>query len=133
MQDTDGGEKPIRRRVEVRLTEYEQEFIRSEASRLDMTMSDYILKCAVYDRRGAGADAPDPAQLVPVWDELRGACGELAALREQAAYIRRDTRSFFARELSRRLMAMCDAVEGHMVSALSAVGSAIGATRPRRR
>lgn len=133
MQAIDGGEKPVRRRVEVRLTEYEQEYIRSEASRLEMTMSDYILKCAVYDRRDGGAEAPDPASLVPVWDELRAACGELATLREQAAYIRRDTRSFFARELSRRLMAMCDAVEREMVAALSAVGSAIGSARPRRR
>ena len=130
---SDGAAKPDRIQINMRLTESERDWIRSEASRLEMTMSDYILKCAVYDRRDGGAEAPDPAALVPVWDELRAACGELATLREQAAYIRRDTRSFFARELSRRLMAMCDAVEREMVAALSAVGSAIGSARPRRR
>lgn len=133
MSDASDGSPVVRNRIDLRVTSDERDWIRSEASRLEMTMSDYILKCSVYDRRDGGAEAPDPAALVPVWDELRAACGELATLREQAAYIRRDTRSFFARELSRRLMAMCDAVEREMVAALSAVGSAIGSARPRRR
>ena len=61
LEDAAGGaRKPERIQINIRLTESEREWIRSEASRLEMTMSDYILKCAVYDRMGAG-DAWSPA------------------------------------------------------------------------
>lgn len=136
-KDDGDAERAIRRRVEVRLTKHEQEFIREQAERLHMTMSEYILKCSVYDARAARSGARDPsAPLVEMWEDawaqMREASMALSDLREQSAYLARDTRSALARGLSRRLAAMCDAVEGDMASALASLGTALGEARKRR-
>lgn len=121
------GGKPTRRRVEIRLTEWEQAFLRDQSARLNMTMSQYILKRSVYDVQRSGAGGGDSS--VPlmetwgaVWDELRRASTTLSDLRDQAAYLARDTRSAMAHGLSVRLMDMCDVVERDMVSALASLG-----------
>lgn len=136
-KDDGDAERAIRRRVEVRLTKQEQEFIREQAERLHMTMSEYILKCSVYDVQAARSGARDPsAPLVEMredaWAQMREASMVLSDLREQSAYLARDTRSALARGLSRRLAAMCDAVEGDMASALASLGTALGEARKRR-
>lgn len=136
-KDDGDAERAIRRRVEVRLTKHEQEFIREQAERLHMTMSEYILKCSVYDVQAARSGARDPsAPLVEMWEDawaqMREASMALSDLREQSAYLARDTRSALARGLSRRLAAMCDAVEGDMASALASLGTALGEARKRR-
>lgn len=136
-KDDGDAERAIRRRVEVRLTKHEQEFIREQAERLHMTMSEYILKCSVYDAQAARSGARDPsAPLVEKWEDawaqMREASMALSDLREQSAYLARDTRSALARGLSRRLAAMCDAVEGDMASALASLGTALGEARKRR-
>lgn len=136
-KDDGDAERAIRRRVEVRLTKHEQEFIREQAERLHMTMSEYILKCSVYDVQAARSGARDPsAPLVEMWEDawaqMREASMALSDLREQSAYLARDTRSALARGLSRRLAAMCDAVEGDMASALASIGTALGEARKRR-
>lgn len=135
-KDDGDAERAIRRRVEVRLTKHEQEFIREQAERLHMTMSEYILKCSVYDVQAARSGARDPSvPLMEVWGDawaqMREASMALSDLREQSAYLARDTRSALARGLSRRLAAMCDAVEADMSSALTSLGMAFGDARKR--
>lgn len=129
--------KPIRRRVEVRLTEGEQTFLRDQSARLNMTMSQYILKCSVYDVQSAVGDARGSAvplldSLNGVWDQLREASIALSDLRDQAAYLSRDTRSALARSLSGRMLDMCDVVEKDMVAVLAALGKVLGDSRKRR-
>lgn len=127
---------PMRRRVEVRLTEGEQTFLRDQSARLNMTMSQYILKCSVYDVQSAAGDASGSAvplldSLNGVWDQLREASIALSDLRDQAAYLSRDTRSALARSLSSRMLRMCDVVERDMTSALASLGEALGSSRRR--
>lgn len=136
-KDDGDAERAIRRRVEVRITKHEQEFIREQAERLHMTMSEYILKCSVYDVQAARSGAGEPSvPLMEMWEDawaqMREASMALSDLREQSAYLARDTRSALARGLSRRLAAMCDAVEGDMASALASLGTALGEARKRR-
>lgn len=135
-KDDGDAERAIRRRVEVRLTKHEQEFIREQAERLHMTMSEYILKCSVYDVQAARSGAGEPSvPLMEMWEDawaqMREASMALSDLREQSAYLARDTRSALARGLSRRLAAMCDAVEADMSSALASLGMALGDAKKR--
>lgn len=128
--------KPIRRRVEVRLTEGEQTFLRDQSARLKMTMSQYILKCSVYDVQSPEGDARGSAvplldSLNGVWDQLREASIALSDLRDQAAYLSKDTRSALARSLSGRMLDMCDVVERDMTSAVASIGEALGTSMRR--
>lgn len=128
---------PMRRRVEVRLTEWEQAFLRDQSAKLNMTMSQYILKCSVYDVQSAvGGDRGSAVSLLDslngIWDQLREASIALSDLRDQAAYLSRDTRSALARSLSGRMLDMCDVVEKDMVTVLAALGKVLGDSRKRR-
>ena len=67
-----------------------------------------------------------------VWDQLREASIALSDLRDQAAYLSRDTRSALARSLSGRMLDMCDVVEKDMVTVLAALGKVLGDSRKRR-
>ena len=128
---------PDRIQFNMRLTEHERDFIREQAERLHMTMSEYVIKCSVYDVQAARSGAGEPSvPLMEMWEDawaqMREASMALSDLREQSAYLARDTRSALARGLSRRLAAMCDAVEADMSSALASLGTALGEARKRR-
>lgn len=128
-------DRPIaRNRMDLRVTTSERDFIREQAERLHMTMSEYILKCSVYDVQAARSGAGEPSVLLmemweDAWAQMREASMALSDLREQSAYLARDTRSALARGLSRRLAVMCDAVEADMSSALASLGMALGDAR----
>ncbi len=137
MPETAEDRRIARNRMDLRVTTSERDFIREQAERLHMTMSEYVIKCSVYDVQAARSGARDPsAPLVEMWEDawaqMREASMALSDLREQSAYLARDTRSALARGLSRRLAAMCDAVEGDMASALASLGTALGEARKRR-
>lgn len=140
-EDAPNREKPSpsgRVQINMRLTEFERDFIRERSESLHMTMSEYVIKRSVYDAQGAAGESPDSSEplldsMSAAWDQLRSSSAALSELRDHAAYISRDTRSALARGLSRRMLDMCDAIERDMVPALSAVGDAFGSARPRRR
>ena len=127
---------PDRIQINMRLTAYERDFIRKQSSRLHMTMSEYVIKRSVYDALSTEEGSPDSEvslldSLNGVWDQLREASIALSDLRDQAAYLSRDTRSALARSLSSRMLRMCDVVERDMTSALASLGEALGSSRRR--
>ncbi len=139
-EDAPNREKPSpsgRVQINMRLTEFERDFIRERSASLHMTMSEYVIKRSVYDAQGAAGESPDSSEplldsMSAAWDQLRSSSAALSELRDHAAYISRDTRSALARGLSRRMLDMCDVVERDMVSALAALGEALGESRKRR-
>lgn len=123
--------------INMRLAAYERDFIREQSSRLHMTMSEYVIKRSVYDAQSTEEGASDTGvslldSLNGVWDQLREASIALSDLRDQAAYLSRDTRSALARSLSGRMLDMCDVVEKDMVAVLAALGKVLGDSRKRR-
>lgn len=128
---------PDRIQINMRLTAYERDFIREQSSRLHMKMSEYVIKRSVYDAQSTEEGSPDTEVLLldslnGVWDQLREASIALSDLRDQAAYLSRDTRSALARSLSGRMLDMCDVVERDMVTVLAALGKVLGDSRKRR-
>lgn len=128
---------PDRIQINMRLTAYERDFIREQSSRLHMTMSEYVIKRSVYDVQSTGEGTTDTEvplleSLNRIWDQLREASITLSDLRDQAAYLSRDTRSALARSLSGRMLDMCDVVEKDMVTVLAALGKVLGDFKKRR-
>lgn len=137
MSETSAEQPTVRNRMDLRVTTSERDFIREQSSRLHMTMSEYVIKRSVYDAQSTEEGTPDTEvslleSLNGIWDQLREASIALSDLRDQAAYLARDTRSALARSLSGRMLDMCDAVEKDMVAVLAALGKVLGDSRKRR-
>lgn len=137
MSESSAEQPTVRNRMDLRVTTNERDFIREQSSRLHMTMSEYVIKRSVYDAQSAGEGSTDAEVLLldslnGVWDQLREASIALSDLRDQAAYLSRDTRSALARSLSCRMLDMCDVVEKDMVTVLAALGKVLGESRKRR-
>ena len=137
MSETSAEQPTVRNRMDLRVTTSERDFIREQSSRLHMTMSEYVIKRSVYDAQSTEEGSPDTEvplldSLNGVWDQLREASIALSDLRDQAAYLSRDTRSALARSLSGRMLDMCDVVEKDMVTVLAALGKVLGDSRKRR-
>lgn len=137
MSESSSEQPAVRNRMDLRVTTSERDFIREQSSRLHMTMSEYVIKRSVYDAQSTEEGTPDTEvslleSLNGIWDQFREASIALSDLRDQAAYLSRDTRSALARSLSGQMLDMCDAVEKDMVTVLAALGKVLGDSRKRR-
>lgn len=151
--------KVKRRQINLRLSENEEMRIRAAASKLGMTVTEYILQCSVYSREdeclsteggntnsgvvpeGCSSVAPLRIGGIPpishellreYYKELRNQSVELSRLRDAAAMVGRQTRSLAHQDLCRRLICMCDRIEPAMLDALRSVASLVGTCHPDR-
>lgn len=146
-----------RHRIDLRVTEMEEEFIRSAAQALDMTITEYIVQKAVYeaerdgaveqhphgDSEGSGsgyssssyaiARVSDYQDLKEILKELKAQGRNLNTIARSAATIALDTRSLSSKRLAESLDRIIAELRPVIHTSVVSVCECLGAIRPRRR